>query len=64
LVHTRQAASYSAPGKEKEAHAEIAELLRLNPKLTLAYLSKAEPYKNPSDLEVYLNDLRKAGLPE
>jgi adenylate cyclase len=63
-VHIRLAASYSALGKEKEAREEIAELLRLNPKLTLAYLSKAEPYKNQSDLDTVLNDLRKAGLPE
>jgi tetratricopeptide (TPR) repeat protein len=64
FLHYRLAASYSALGKEKEARAEIAELLRLNPKLTLADYSKALPYKNQSDLDTVLNDLRKAGLPE
>jgi adenylate cyclase len=64
MVRFRLAATYSALAREKEAHAEIDEVRKLAPRLSLDYLSKTMPYKNPADLERVLNDLRRAGLPE
>jgi adenylate cyclase len=61
-LHWRLACAYSALRREKEARGEIDEVRRLAPKLSIAYLSKMWPYKNPADLEQVLNDLRKAGM--
>lgn len=61
-IRLRLAACYSALGREDEARAEVAAVLKLNPKLSLAYLAKMLPYKNQADLEKVINGLRKAGL--
>ncbi len=58
----RLAACYSSLGREEEARVEVAKVLKLNPKLSLAYLSKTYPYKNRADLDQMINALRKAGL--
>jgi len=42
--------------------AEITEALRLNPNLSLDTVKQISPYKNPADLERFLDGLRKAGL--
>lgn len=42
----RLATCYSSMGREDDAHAEVSRLLKLNPKLSLAYLAKMYPYKN------------------
>ncbi len=47
-----------------EARAAVAEALRAKPDLSLAYLKKTLPTKEPDGLEPYLDGLRKAGLPE
>ena len=49
-------------GREKEARAEAAEVLRINPKFSLDYLAKANPYKDQSKRDEVVNALRKAGL--
>ena len=49
-------------GREKEAHAEATEVLRINPKFSLDYYAKANPYKDQSENERIVNSLRKAGL--
>jgi hypothetical protein len=56
------AATYSLAGREEEARAAAAEVLRLNPKFSLEHLAKIAPYKNQADLEKFINPLRKAGL--
>jgi adenylate cyclase len=61
-IHLRLAACYSSLGREDEARTEVAAVLKLNPKLSLGYLSKILPYKNQADLDQFMNDLRKAGL--
>ena len=48
-----------------EAEAAREKLQELLPHLTVAQLRESLPYfKNPDDLERYLDGLRKAGLPE
>jgi adenylate cyclase len=60
--HLMLAATYSKMGREKEARAEAAEVLRINPKFSLDFLAKTTVYKEQSVRENLLNALRKAGL--
>ncbi len=53
---------FSEPGKEAEARAETAEVLRLNPQFSLEVHKQREPIKDPAMLERQLAALRKAGL--
>jgi len=62
FAHTRLAATYSLLGREEEARAEAAEVLRINPNFSLKRYAKGHPYKNPHDMELILGALRKAGL--
>ena len=61
-IHLRLAVCYSLLGREDEARAEIAQVRKLSPKLSLAYISKTQPYKNQADLDLIISALRKAGL--
>jgi adenylate cyclase len=56
--------AYSWAGRLEEAHAQAAELLRINPKYSVEYRAKRSLYKNQVDRDRYLDGLRKAGLPE
>jgi adenylate cyclase len=62
FAHIYLAATFSASGREKEARAELAEVLRINPKFSLEYLAKTWPFKNEPDIEKHVDPLRKAGL--
>jgi adenylate cyclase len=64
LGHISLAAAYSLAGQEKEARSTAEEVLRINPKFSLDYQSKILPFKNKTDLEQFIDALRKAGLPE
>ena len=61
-AHVNLAVIYSELGREEEARAEVAEVLRINPNFSLEVLRQRLPYKDPADLERYLAALRKAGL--
>jgi adenylate cyclase len=61
-THTMLAATYSMMGREKEARAEVAEALRINPKFSLDIWSKTSLIKEQSVNEKVFNALRKAGL--
>lgn len=60
--HGFLAASYSALGREEEARAEAAEVLKINPRFSLEVGRQRWPYKDPADLERFIDHLRKAGL--
>jgi adenylate cyclase len=60
--HLFLAISYSELGRDAEARAEVAELLRINPKFSLEGVKRVSAFKNPEDLERRLAALRKAGL--
>jgi adenylate cyclase len=63
FAHTRLAATYSMMGREKEARAEAAEILRLNPKFSVdSWAKRVQNYKDPSETDKIANALRKAGL--
>jgi adenylate cyclase len=61
-VHLALAAVYSELGREAEARAEAAEVLRLNPHFSLEVYRQREPLKEPAQLERQLASLRRAGL--
>jgi len=62
FTHLRLAAAYSLLDREDDAHAEAAEVLRINSKFSLEHFSKTVPFKNQADTEYLINALRKAGL--
>ena len=64
FAHLNLAATYSMLGREKEAQAEAANVLRLNPKFTLDYLAKVSAYKDRTETDRVINALRKIGMPD
>ena len=56
------AASHARLGQMDAARAELAETLKLNPGLDLAWAKPKLPYKDPADLERLLAALGQAGL--
>ena len=63
-VHLNLAATYIMLDRDEEARAQVAEVLRISPNLSLEWVRKAAFYKNPVHLERVLIALRKAGLPD
>jgi adenylate cyclase len=61
-AHLTLAAVYSELGKDAEARAEAAEVLRINPKFSLEVHRERVPIKDPATLERHIAALRKAGL--
>ncbi|HJY81109.1 MAG TPA: adenylate/guanylate cyclase domain-containing protein [Candidatus Binatia bacterium] len=61
-AHINLAVVYSELGREEEARAEAAEVLRLNPKYSLEVLRQINPFKDPAVNERLIAALRKAGL--
>jgi TolB-like protein/class 3 adenylate cyclase/Flp pilus assembly protein TadD len=61
-VHVNLAAVYSELGREEEARAEVAEVLRINPKWSLEIWKQRQPYKDPAMVERVFAALRKTGL--
>jgi adenylate cyclase len=55
-------ATYISLGREEEARAEAQEVLRIDPKFSLANWEKRLPFKNQADTERLIEALRKAGL--
>ena len=60
--HRLMASSCGQLGRAKEAQAALKELLLLMPGMTIDDVRKQVPFKDPSDMERYLDGLRKAGL--
>jgi len=61
-AHFGLAVIYSEMGREEEARAEVAEILRINPNYSLEVARQRVPYKDPAVLERTLANLRRAGL--
>jgi adenylate cyclase len=62
LAHLQLAANYALMGREKEAHAEAAEVMRIDPKFSLEAYAKRAPYKDQKTIDDLVSALRKAGL--
>ena len=63
LAHLLLTEIYSEVGREKEARAQAAEVLRINPKFTVDIWEKAIKSKNIEEKKRTMDALRKAGLP-
>ena len=61
-AHTCLASCYALLDRDAEAKVESAEILRIEPKISLENLEKQLPYKDPVKTKFVLNSLRKAGL--
>jgi adenylate cyclase len=62
VAHVYLAASYSELGRQEEARAEAAEVVKLSPQTSLEALRQRAPYKDQAVLERLFDSLRKAGL--
>jgi len=62
LAHIMMTVVYSWSGREEEARAEAAEVLRIQPKFSLEKFGKKLSYKKEEGRERFINALRKAGL--
>jgi adenylate cyclase len=58
------AASYVRLGQQDDAEWEIEQVEITNPDTTLTHLANTFPIKNEDEMNTFLEDLRKAGLPE
>jgi TolB-like protein/Flp pilus assembly protein TadD len=61
FAHLCLTSTYSAVGHEEDARAAAAEILRINPRFSVEYLSKMLSFKK-ADKELFIGNLRKAGL--
>ncbi|GAF79889.1 unnamed protein product, partial [marine sediment metagenome] len=64
FAHTCLASCYALMGREDDARAESAEVLRIDPKFSVGYLFKRAGYKYEVDRNRLRDSLLKAGLPE
>jgi adenylate cyclase len=51
-------------GRDEEAHAEAAEVLRLNPRFSVESFGRTSTIKDRSVIDKLMNAMRKAGLPD
>jgi len=51
-------------GREEEARAHAAEILRINPNYSVQFFRTPTPYKDQTYLESLIDLPHKAGLPE
>jgi hypothetical protein len=58
------AVCYAALGRDAEAQAAAAEILRIKPRFTLKAYSSYVPYADDGDQQRRVDLLRKAGVPE
>jgi len=61
-THITKTVAYSLCGREEEARATAAEVLRINPKFSCDYFAKRLTYKNQADKDRFIRALREAGL--
>ncbi len=63
-AHIMMTVIYSLSGREEEARAAAAEILRINPKFSLEKFAKVCTYKEKGDCDRFFGALGKAGLPD
>jgi adenylate cyclase len=61
-AHANLVVDYTELGREDEARAEAADVLRISPQFSLDAWMQMIPYKDPAWRKRYYADLRKAGL--
>ena len=63
-AHTCLASCYALLGQNDKAKIEAAEVMRIDPKFSVANIKRQAPYRYPADTELLIRSLRMAGLPE
>jgi adenylate cyclase len=63
-IYRELAASYAQLDRMEEAQAAAAKVLKLEPGFSTETFRRTMPFKNPADVDHYLDGLRKAGLPD
>ena len=58
------AMTYAQAGRDDEARAAVAALLKVKPDFTLKWFAKLLLFKNPAESKHFLDVLRKLGVPE
>jgi adenylate cyclase len=61
-AHLSLTCTYTLMGRENDAEAAAAEVLRIDPDFSIQDYAEALPYKEKSDLNCVIEALRKAGL--
>ena len=61
-AHRMLAVTYAELGRQEEARAEVAELLRISPSASLDFWQARDAYQNKADGQRFIDGLRKAGL--
>lgn len=61
--HASLASIYALLNRQEEANAAAKKVLEIDPNFSIKMFSKAWPYKNPADLKIFVDSLRRAGLP-
>jgi tetratricopeptide (TPR) repeat protein len=64
LLRVWLAAAYAAAGRLEDAAWESQEILALDPDFSIAHVERAFPIRDPHYRERFLDDLRRAGLPD
>jgi adenylate cyclase len=64
ISHLNLALCYVKLGREADAHAEAKEVLRINPKFSAESYAKHNPLKDEASKKLFIDGMRKAGLPE
>jgi len=64
IGHLGLAMTYVWLGQEEEARNHAAEVLKIDPKVSLERYAKRLPWKNKTDIDRVIDALRKAGLPD
>jgi adenylate cyclase len=55
---------YALMDRQEEAAAATEKVLELEPNFSVERISKAMPYKNPAEIKIVIDAMRKAGFPE
>jgi adenylate cyclase len=63
-VYYQLAVAYSSLNRMEEARDAASKILNYNPNFTVENFAKGLPYKKQADIDLLLNGLRKAGLPD
>ena len=64
ISHLNLTVCYVKLGREEDANAEAAKVLRINPKFSAESYAKHIPLKNEASKKLFIDGMRKAGLPE
>ena len=62
--HLALALNYMVLGQDDKGRTHAAEVLKTNPSYSLKVLHSRHPFKNPADMELWIEPLRKAGIPK